>query len=378
MRLLHTSDWHIGRTFHGHSLLADQEAVLGAMGEIIDRYQVDAVLIAGDLYDRAIPAAEATQLATRVISAIRARGAEVIAISGNHDSAPRLGAFADLLAAGGFHLRTDPARLADPVLLGPGLAIYAIPYLEPDLLRADWGLPARCGHQAVLGYAMDQVRRDLASRPAGTRSVVLCHAFVTGGRASESERSIAVGGVESVAADVFDGVDYVALGHLHSRQELADRLRYSGSPLPYSFGERSGSKGVYLVDIEPGRPIEYRWLDLPVIRPLATVRGTLAEILGGGDDLADHYLAVTLTDPVQPIDAMRRLRERFRYAVTLAWEPPGAAESALSFPVISQAIPDDALIDQFLRDCRGAAPDESERQLIGDITARLRAAQVTR
>ena len=171
MRLLHTSDWHLGRTFHGQSLLADQEHVLGALADLAAERAVDAVLISGDLYDRAVPSPETVQTATRILRRIRDAGIVIVAISGNHDSAPRLGAFTDFLAAGGLHLRTSLDRIADPVLLSDGagpVALYPLPYLEPDLARAAWGLPAPADHQRVLAAAMHRVRADLA-----TRSLVL-------------------------------------------------------------------------------------------------------------------------------------------------------------------------------------------------------------
>src|ERR1700712_3164152 len=143
MRLLHTSDWHIGRTFHGQDLLEDQEFVLSALADLVAEHQVDAVIIAGDIYDRAVPSAEAVQVATRALQRIREAGAAIVASSGNHDSAPRLGAVADFLATGGLHLRTSVAGVADPILVadaaGP-VAIYAIPYLEPEVTRSALGV----------------------------------------------------------------------------------------------------------------------------------------------------------------------------------------------------------------------------------------------
>jgi exonuclease SbcD len=226
MRLLHTSDWHVGRTFHGRDLLADQEIVLGAIAELVAAERVDVVVVSGDLYDRAVPSAEAVATCTRALSAIRRAGAELVIIAGNHDSAQRLGAFAEFAAAGGLHLRTSVAELDRPVLLRDEyglLACYGIPYLEPDPARHALGRPELRGHAGVLGEAMNRVRADLAERGPDVRSVVLAHAFVTGAAPSESERTIAVGGVEDVPAAVFDGVDYVALGHLHGAQTLARR-----------------------------------------------------------------------------------------------------------------------------------------------------------
>ncbi len=379
MRLLHTSDWHIGRTFHGRDLLADQQAVLAALARLAAEHEVDAVLVAGDIYDRAVPSAEAMQVATRAVSQIRGAGAEIVAIAGNHDSAPRLGVFADLLVHGGLHLRTDPARLAEPVLLadsdGP-VAVYPIPYLEPEVVRGVLALAGAAGHREALHAAMTLVRRDLAHRPAGTRSVVLAHAFVVGGETSGSERSIAVGGVESVPAAVFEGVDYVALGHLHGRQQLSDRMRYCGSPLPYSFGEAGHRKGAWLVELGADGAVDAEWLDLPVVRPLATISGTLEEVLSGHGDLVEHYLQVRLTDPVRPLEAMRRLRERFPHVLTLAWEPEGPQQLPAAFPAVTAAVPDQEIVEAFLSDCRGRPPTAPERELVASVVASLRAAEV--
>lgn len=300
VKVLHTSDWHIGRTFHGADLLAEQEAVLAHLAGLVTSEAVDVVVVAGDVYDRAVPSAEAVRVATAALARIRQAGAQLVITPGNHDSGPRLGAFAEFAAAGGLHVRATVAGLAEPVLLSDEhgeVAFYGLPYLEPEPSRHALGVPEARGHTGVLGEAMRRVRQDLATRP-GTRSVVLAHAFVTGGDASESERTIAVGGVEQVPGSVFDGVDYVALGHLHGPQTLAEHLRYSGSPLAYSFSEARQRKSVWLVDLDAAGLAEVRRHELPVPRPLATLRGELAELLSAPehDEWAGHFLSVTLTD----------------------------------------------------------------------------------
>jgi exonuclease SbcD len=366
VKFLHTSDWHVGRMFHGHDLLPDQEAALTALAELARDEQVDGVLLSGDIYDRAIPSAEAVGVATRALQRIRDAGAQIVAIAGNHDSAARLGAFSGFLAAGGLHLRTGVDALDRPVVFaraGEQVAVYGIPYLEPDLARHSLGLAGPTSHHAIVGAAMDRVRADLASRPR-CRSVVLAHAFVVGAAVSGSERSIAVGGVESVGADVFDGIDYVALGHLHTAQRVSERLRYSGSVLPYSFTEAGAEKGVWLVEVPESGPVRVDWLALPVVRPVATVRGTMTDILMGDTDLVDHYLAVELTDPVRPIDPMRRLREAFPFALTVAWSPPQTSVPAGRFPTLSEDTSDRALLDRFLSECRGGAPSVGESALL--------------
>ncbi|MDV6011541.1 exonuclease SbcCD subunit D [Haloechinothrix sp. LS1_15] len=376
MRLLHTSDWHLGRTFHGADLLADQESVLDRLVEITASEGVDAVLVAGDIYDRAVPSAETVRVATRALERIRRAGAELIITSGNHDSAARLGAFSGFAAAGGLHLRTTIEELAEPVLLPwddaatGGVAVYGIPYLEPEPVRHLLGIDER-GHTAVLGEAMRRIRADLASRE-GTRGVVLAHAFVTGADASGSERTIAVGGVEQVPASVFDGVDYVALGHLHSPQRVTETVRYSGSPLAYSFAERADRKSVWLVDLEHGGVTGVRRYELPVPRALATVTGTLEELLSGEQyaGLEECYVAATLTDPVRPLEAMRKLRERFPYAVHLEWLPDGdSGRVPLRYAEAVRGRTDRQITGGFLADCRGAEPTGTEQAWLDEALA---------
>ncbi len=220
MRLLHTADWHLGRQLHRVPLLDAQRDVLDHLIDVARREQVDAIVVAGDLFDRALPPVDAVQLAGDALRRM-AQVAPVIAISGNHDSAQRLGFAAELIAAGGVHLRTDPLGSGDPVVLedehGP-VAIYGIPYLDPDLSRGPLGVDER-SHDAVLRAATDRARDDLAARRVASddpvRAVVVAHAFVQGGEPSDSERDISIGGAQTVHASLFDGFAYAALGHLH-------------------------------------------------------------------------------------------------------------------------------------------------------------------
>ena len=376
MRLLHTSDWHVGRTFHGRDLLADQEVVLGAIAGLVEVERVDVVVVSGDLYDRAVPSAEAVATCTRALSRIRAAGAELVIISGNHDSAQRLGAFAEFAAAGGLHLRTGIAELDRPVLLhdvhGP-VACYGIPYLEPDPARHALGRPELRGHAGVLGEAMTRIKADLAGREPGVRSVVLAHAFVTGAAPSDSERTIAVGGIEDVPATVFDGIDYVALGHLHGAQTLTEHLRYAGSPIAYSFSEATQHKSVWLVDLDATGLAAVRRHELPVPRRLATVRGELADLLidPANDRFADCYLYAVLTDPVRPMDAMRQLQERFPFAVRLDWLPAGA-QARPEPRCAGHGRDDTSLAEEFVLDCRGSTPTDAERSLLSEAFVAVR------
>jgi DNA repair protein SbcD/Mre11 len=374
MRVLHTSDWHVGRTFHGRDLLAEQESVLGGLADVVADERVDVVVISGDLYDRAVPSGEAVSTCTRVLKTIRAAGAELVVTPGNHDSAARLGAFGEFTAAGGLHLRTRIAELDTPVRFtdrhGP-VHVYGIPYLEPEPARQALGAPDAKGHAGVLTEAMERIRADLATHPKETRSVVLAHAFVTGGQPSASERTIAVGGVEHVPNTVFDGVDYVALGHLHGPQRLADHLRYSGSPLAYSFSEARHHKAVWLVELDAHGLAGVERRELPVPRPLGTLTGTLDELLTepAHERYTDHFLSIELTDPLRPTDALRRLQERFPHAVHLEWRPETGTNPELRYSQAVHGRSDHEVACCFVTDCRGQEPTDYERELLADALA---------
>ncbi|MDQ1671376.1 MAG: repair protein SbcD/Mre11 [Actinomycetota bacterium] len=380
MRLLHTSDWHLGRSFHREDLLGAQAQFIDFLVETVVAAQVDVVVVSGDIYDRALPSVDAVSLCNEALRRLADTGARTVLISGNHDSARRLGFGADLIDAAGIHLRTDPSRVARPVLLddpdGP-VAVYAFPYLEPDAVRAELlgDDDGDRGHTAVLRAAMGRVHDDLAGRGA-TRSVVLAHAFVAGGEASDSERDISVGGVSVVPASVFDGVDYTALGHLHGAQAINERVRYSGSPIAYSFGEEHQHKAVLLVDLPPttGGAVRVASVAAPVHRPLTRIRGAIDDLLTGGRwaDVAGHYLQVTLTDPQRPREAMSRLRSRFPHTLVLGFEPEGAERDDASYVARLRGRSDLEVATDFVAHVRGDA-DVAERALLGRALESTRA-----
>ncbi|MEU9124548.1 exonuclease SbcCD subunit D [Streptomyces sp. NPDC048506] len=367
MRFLHTSDWHLGRSFHRVNLLTAQRTFLDHLVATVRDREIDAVVVAGDVYDRAVPPLAAVELFDDALHRLADLGVPTVMISGNHDSARRLGVGAGLMERAGIHLRTDPAGCGTPVLLtdahGP-VALYGLPYLEPAMVRDTLGAP-RADHTAVLGAAMDRVRADLAERPEGTRSVVLAHAFVTGGSVSDSERDITVGGVASVPTAVFDGVDYAALGHLHGCQTLTERIRYSGSPLAYSFSEADHRKSSWLVDLDADGAVRAERVDCPVPRPLARIRGRLERLL---DDPAlarheDSWVEATLTDPTRPHEPMARLARRFPHVLSLVFEPDeGPARSLASYAQRLRGRSDQEIAEDFVEHVRsGRAADEQER-----------------
>jgi exonuclease SbcD len=372
VRLIHTSDWHLGRTFHRVVMLDAQARFLDHLVDLVAEQRVQLVVVSGDVYDRALPSVDTVALLDDALVRLRAAGAQVVLSSGNHDSAQRLGFGSRVMAAGGVHVRTDPARASEPVLLddehGP-VAIYPVPYLEPALAAGPIGLPGEQApsHQSVLTHVMERIRSDLSDRPAGTRSVVMAHAFVVGGVASDSERDISVGGVAAVPTWVFDGVDYVALGHLHGRAALTQRLRYSGSPVAYSFSEVGQPKGSWLVDLDAEGLASAEFVAAPVARELAVLRGPIEDLLTDPvhTSAESSYCQITLTDPQRPRAAMERLRGRFPHTLVLAFEPEGGATPLRQYATKVRGRPDLDVCCDFLEHVRGgAAATAGERQLL--------------
>ncbi|RII13957.1 Nuclease SbcCD subunit D [Streptomyces sp. YIM 130001] len=377
MRILHTSDWHLGRSFHRVSMLEAQSAFIEHLVDTVRTHRVDAVVVAGDVYDRAVPPLAAVELYDSALHRLADLGVPTVMISGNHDSARRLGVGAGLIGRAGIHLRTAPASCGTPVMLADAhgdVAFYGLPYLEPALVKDEFAVE-KAGHEAVLGAAMERVRADLADRPAGTRSVVLAHAFVTGGEASDSERDITVGGVDSVPAGIFDGVDYVALGHLHGSQKLSERVRYSGSPLAYSFSEEHHRKSMWLVDLDAGGAVSAERVDCPAPRRLARIRGTLDDLLADPDleTHTDSWVEATLTDAVRPAEPMAALCARFPHTLSLVFAPERApGDDTGSYAQRLDGRSDQQIAEDFVAHVRGSRADDAERAVLRDAIDTVR------
>lgn len=375
---MHTSDWHVGRTFHRHRTLEHLDAVLTAMADGVREHAVDAVLIAGDLFDLSMPAAEHFEVLERALVRIREAGAVIIATPGNHDSASRL-AFQSMWAArSGVHiLRSWPS---EPIVLhddhGP-VHFFGIPYLDPAALRvarpelADQGIDVSTADGAI-AWAMQGVRESLAAHPA--RSVVLAHCFV--GKTARGEavtddapKDITVGGQSLVSADHFADVDYTALGHIHSRQVIADGIRYSGAPLYYSFKESSPVRGAWLVDLDASGVSEVSWFDLPIPRATLTITGELEALLHDEElnGTEDFWVRAVLTDQTRPSDPMNRLQLRWPNCATLQFAPPEQERATRTYRERVSDRSDLDIVAEFVDDVRDNEPlSDLERSLIAD------------
>lgn len=399
MRILHTSDWHVGRTFHGHQTLEHLGEVLRALADLVSAHQVDVVVIAGDVFDSAVPNAAATELLGQILSRIIRSGAQVVLTSGNHDSASRLGYLANFTAASGLHICTDPTRLDTPITIadpsGGEVLFFGIPFLEPTMIRHLAPGVEIENQVGALCWALDRIRNVV---PKEARYVVVAHTFVVAGgtvadrtnadkydadnvaddartsafdtdktaSALDAPRDFTRGGVDCVPATVFHGASYVALGHVHGRQQINERVRYSGAPLYYSFGEEGRKRGAWLVELASDGQLVTDWLELPIPRPIKHLTGKLTQLLTDSafTEFTNHWLKATLTDNTRPVDAMRLLQQRFPYCAEVEYRPTNQFnDGQQSYAARIKSLTDAEITDKFLahvRNGEGATPTEAK------------------
>ncbi|SFG31373.1 exonuclease SbcCD subunit D [Neptunomonas qingdaonensis] len=331
MKILHTSDCHIGRQFHNVSLLEDQRHVLDQIVTIAHEQQVDVILIAGDIYDRSVPPSQAVALLDEVLDRINQLNIPVILISGNHDGAERLSFGSAQLAQSGVHILGNIQQIADPVILEDEhgeVAFFGLPYADPATVRHALQVEASSHDEAMaqlMAVIKPQLRANLNnSLNKSSRSVLLSHCFIDGGQSSESERPLSIGGADRVSYQHFADFSYVALGHLHGRQyKGSENIRYSGSILKYSFSEEKQIKSVTLVEMGPSGVQQIDQIPLQPLRDMRTITGALADIIEDAfnDPKRDDYLQIRLTDKHAILDVMGKLRQV--YPNVLHIERPG-------------------------------------------------------
>ncbi len=386
MRLLHTSDWHLGRSFGPFSLLDLQQRALERIVGLVREHRVDLVVVAGDVFDRAVPPTEAVVLLRDTLAELRGAGAQVAVVAGNHDSAERMAAYEGLLEpglviVGGYRRAGLPITL--PFADGE-VDVVPLPFLDPLLAPPEDREPGdrepgdrepgdrepvRPTHASVLHRRLRAARRQVAGR----RSVAIAHAFVAGGTPSPSEREVGVGGSEQVGVRAFDGFSYVALGHLHAPQAMGrDTLSYSGSPLAYSFAE-TVAKSVTLVDLAVDGAARVERVELGVCRGVATVTGTLDQVLTDAthDAVVDRWVRVQLTDTGALVEPMARVRARFPHAVELHRRSVVVAQRGSLGTVSTPRVHPLAAVADFWRAATG---DDPSVAVLGQVHAALVAA----
>ena len=307
MRFLHIADLHLGKQMNDLSLLADQEAVLDQVIQIADAEKVDAVLIAGDVYQRTSPQAEAMALFDRFVSRLAEAGKKIFVISGNHDSALRISYFASLVKDAGVHVTEAFDGEMQHVTLQDAegeMTVWMLPFLRPAQVKR--ALP----EEKITSYqdAVQAVLRH-ANVDFKKRNLLMCHQFILGCEVSDSEE-LSVGSLDHMDGAIFDGFDYVALGHIHKPQKvLRDTLRYAGSPLKYSFSEAQHKKSVVIVDMQEKGNVQVRLVPLYPLHDVRLIEGKLDEIMQM--PYSEDYVWITIHDELPPPDAKVTLSVNF-------------------------------------------------------------------
>lgn len=349
MRLLHTADWHLGRILCGQSLLPQQTEALERLVDLAVHEKPDAVLIAGDIFDRAVPPPEAVAVLSEALERLIDTGADVVLIAGNHDGAERLDFGAGLFSRQKLHMVGVLRAPCRPVLLedrwGP-VQVWPVPYAEPAMVRHVLNDPELEGHDAASGAVLAAIRGTFAPR---ARQVAVCHAFVAGGDPEGKQlRPTALGGAGSVRAAHFAGFHYAALGHLHRAHHIAGSpVRYAGSLYPCSFDEAEHGSSATLVELDGAGRATTTLVPLQTVLRLRTVTGAFDDLMvaRGSQDL----VKVVLTDTRPVLDPMRRLRTVWPNIIDLV--PPRLGNQALpTSPGPARAADPAVLFEDFWRD----------------------------
>lgn len=392
MRFLHTSDWHLGRSFLGVSLLDDQAHVLEQLVELVRGADLDAVLLAGDVYDRLSPPPDAVELLDEVLTRLVVDcRVPVVLIAGNHDSAERLGFGSRLLDARGLHVAGPAPRSVRFEDRHGVVEVVAVPYAEPGAVAARLADPqvveaegamraelaAMTGPTGTGSRSGAAAAADSATGHASGRRIVVAHAFVAGGSTSESERPLVLGNAALVSPSCFDAFGYAALGHLHRPQRVGRaEVRYSGSLLKYSFDEASHRKSVSIVEMDADGSCRIEEVALGARRDVRVLEGTLEEIRRSAetDTSRDDYVLARLTDRGAILDAIGKVRDLYPNCLRVDREAFFAARSEDAGPRLDLRQHGEAeLFEAFFAEVTGAPPDEDEARAFADALAAVRA-----
>ena len=366
MKLLHTSDWHFGMTLGTGSYAEDQRFFLDRLYRLIREEKIEALLLSGDIYDSSVVSAEAIGLYNEAMTKLCLElGVTVIAIAGNHDSAARLASCRELLKGAGLHITGKVERDPAPVLLDGGkVAVYSIPFFTRDEITAL--LPEkkdqiRNTETAMLAYC-DHIREQMDE---SRKNILLSHSLIVGSELSESDRSARVGFATAISKDVFQGFDYVALGHIHKPQAIENHIRYSGSPLKYSFGaEESQDKCVVVVDTDT---MEIRFVPIALKRERRSVTGTFEELLAR-EDIREDYLRLYVTDQYAGLELVGQLREKFPHLLEV-YGKSLTEEGELSVLTVEELeeMKEEDIMIRFLAENFSAEPTPEQLQLFRDV-----------
>jgi exonuclease SbcD len=373
MKFVHLSDLHLGKRLNEFSLIEDQEYILHEICSVIAVEKPDFVIIAGDIYDKPVPSAEAVRLFDDFLTRISSITDHVFAVSGNHDSAERLAFGCHIMEKSGIHMspvyngKTVPAVLSDEY---GEFCVYMLPFIKPLSVRRFFPDTVIESYTDAVNAAVDAMDIDFSKR-----NIIVTHQFVTGAQKSDSEE-ISVGGSDNVDSSAFDGFDYVALGHIHSPQNVgSERIRYCGTPLKYSFSEIKQVKSVTVVEMREKGSLDVRTVPLEPLRDMREVRGTFERISSieySRKGNSEDYMRIILCDEEEVPEAMGKLRSVYPNIMTIEYDNrrTRSAHDSIEAAEAENKLPAE-LFEEFYRFSNGGDMSEPQRLLVQSLIGKI-------
>lgn len=359
MKIIHTSDWHLGISLHNASLLEEQKNFVDFLAMTVKEQNIDAVMIAGDIFDHSVSSAEAISLYNETVTKLcNEIGIPVIISAGNHDGAARLASCSELLKKAGLFIFGKLSKEISMVEIND-VDIYVLPYFNTDEVKALFPEHKISSYADAMNCVLTAIKHNF--KP-GKRNILMCHCFVSGSVLSESDRAAMVGGTSVVPSEIFNGFDYVALGHLHKPQDRGYNIRYSGSPLKYSFSESEHKKSVTILNI--GEEITFEELEIVPSKDVRVIRGTYDEIIALAeiDQKRDDYIKIEVSDKYAGMEAVELFRTYYNNLLNISGKISETEETSLTVEELYSLSPDD-ILKRFYNEVTGSDLVEEQLQL---------------
>lgn len=359
MKIIHTSDWHLGISLHNASLIDEQRYFIDYLINVVKDQKVDAVIIAGDVFDHSVSSAEAITLYNYAVTRLcNELGVPVVIAAGNHDGAARLASCNELLKKAGLYIYGKLTAEINAVEIGNS-SIYPIPYFNVDEVKALYPEEKISSYADAMEVVLKNIKQNFKE---GNSNILMCHCFVSGSMLSESDRTAMVGGSSVVPSGIFDGFDYVAMGHLHKAQDRGYNIRYSGSPIKYSFNEASHLKTITMLEIENG--IKYEELEIVPLRETRIIRGTFDEVLefANHDMKRDDFIKIEITDMYAGMEAVELFRTYYANLLNITGKMNETEENQLTVEELYTLSPKH-ILEKFYKETTGCEVTEEQLKL---------------
>lgn len=359
MKIIHTSDWHLGISLHNASLIDEQRYFIDYLINVVKDQKVDAVIIAGDVFDHSVSSAEAITLYNYAVTRLcNELGVPVVIAAGNHDGAARLASCNELLKKAGLYIYGKLTAEINAVEIGNS-SIYPIPYFNVDEVKALYPEEKISSYADAMEVVLKNIKQNFKE---GNSNILMCHCFVSGSVLSESDRTAMVGGSSVVPSGIFDGFDYVAMGHLHKAQDRGYNIRYSGSPIKYSFNEASHLKTITMLEIENG--IKYEELEIVPLRETRIIRGTFDEVLefANHDMKRDDFIKIEITDMYAGMEAVELFRTYYANLLNITGKMNETEENQLTVEELYTLSPKH-ILEKFYKETTGCEVTEEQLKL---------------